>query len=331
MTRRLAMITVALLLALPSRSWAGIICPTDMLATYTTPGFSCTILDKTFSAFSYAGTASGTAVAIAASAVAVVPIELGGEIGFEFDAGWSVGPGNSQDSAIGYTVTAADPYSIVDAVLSMSGASFTNDGVAAVAENLSDTLTGTLVANLSVATDSSGTVLSQSATFAAVSSLKILQDISVLGGSTGTAAVSAVTNLFSQATPTPTDTPTPTPTSTATPTPTDTPTPTPTSTPTPTPTGTPTATSTPTPLALGEACSSGTQCASTFCAPSGVCCNAPCTEPNQSCTLPNSVGLCRAQGGVAPAASRSGVVALSVLLAVIGIASLHRTFRARRV
>ncbi len=104
---------------------------------------------------------------------------------------------------------------------------------------------------------------------------------------------------------------------------------TPTPTITPTPTVTPTPTPTPTPLALGEACISGPQCASTFCA-SGVCCNAPCTEPNQACNLPNSAGFCRPLGGEVPAASHMGLVALCVLLAAIGIASLVSVrFRSR--
>jgi len=104
-------------------------------------------------------------------------------------------------------------------------------------------------------------------------------------------------------------------------------TPTPTMTPTGTPTVTPTAT--PTLIPLGESCSTGAQCASTFCAPSGVCCNAPCVEPNQSCTLPSSVGLCRAQGGAAPAASHSGLIALGIVLVALGVLSLRRAFTAR--
>ncbi len=84
---------------------------------------------------------------------------------------------------------------------------------------------------------------------------------------------------------------------------------------------TPTPTPTPVPLALGEACVSGSQCASTFCA-SGVCCYAPCTEQNQSCALPNSVGLCRPLGAPAPAASHTGIIALCVLLVLVGAGSL---------
>jgi hypothetical protein len=101
-------------------------------------------------------------------------------------------------------------------------------------------------------------------------------------------------------------------------------------TPTATPTSTPTAT--PTLAALGNACTSGTQCASTFCAPDGVCCNVPCAEPNQSCTLPGSVGLCRVFGGV-PAVSRPGLIMLGFVLAALGavrMVRLRRALTARR-
>jgi len=74
-------------------------------------------------------------------------------------------------------------------------------------------------------------------------------------------------------------------------------------------------------LDLGAACTSGTECASTFCA-SGVCCNVPCSNPGQSCNLPGSAGLCRAEISGVPAASERGVVALCALLAAVGVASL---------
>lgn len=106
----------------------------------------------------------------------------------------------------------------------------------------------------------------------------------------------------------------------------------PTATPTDTPTSTPTPTTTPTPtatgLALGLACTSGTQCVSTFCA-SGVCCDAPCTEPDQSCAVPGTEGLCRGQSS-APVASPLGVLALCALLGGVGIAGLGYGIKGRR-
>jgi hypothetical protein len=61
MAKRLMMITVALLLSLPSRSWAGA-CATGTMADYVAAGFSCQQLDKIFSAFNYASSGSGGAV-----------------------------------------------------------------------------------------------------------------------------------------------------------------------------------------------------------------------------------------------------------------------------
>jgi len=134
---------------------------------------------------------------------------------------------------------------------------------------------------------------------------------------TSTATHSPTATPTATPTSTPSNTRTPTPTRTATPTPTPTPTPTRTATPTPTPSTTPTATPTPTALSLGEACTSGTQCASTFCAPGGVCCNAPCTAPAQSCMLPGSLGLCRLLSA-APALSPTAFVVVAVLLTAAG-------------
>jgi hypothetical protein len=92
------------------------------------------------------------------------------------------------------------------------------------------------------------------------------------------------------------------------------------------PTRTPTPMPTPTPLALGDACTSGTQCASTFCAPGGVCCNAPCTAPAQSCTVPGSVGLCQGRSP-APAMSRPGFILVALLLTGAGVWLARRRIR----
>ena len=74
-------------------------------------------------------------------------------------------------------------------------------------------------------------------------------------------------------------------------------------------------------IALGLACTSGAECASTFCV-DGVCCNGPCSNPGQSCNLPGSAGVCRAEISGVPAASQRGIVILCVLLAAVGVASL---------
>ena len=117
---------------------------------------------------------------------------------------------------------------------------------------------------------------------------------------------------------TPTDTPTATPTGTPTATPTDTPTATPTSTPTDTPTVTPTPTDTPAPD--GAPCSSDGQCASDICT-DGVCCNEPCTGPDQICNLQGSVGTCIDAVAPAPTTSRTSLlIGLGILTAIAALA-----------
>jgi hypothetical protein len=105
-------------------------------------------------------------------------------------------------------------------------------------------------------------------------------------------------------------------------TPTETLTPSPTSTPTETPTPSPTATPT-IPLALGDACSGPSQCASQFCV-GGVCCNGVCALSHQTCTAPGHVGMCQTLSAEVPAASSRGVVVLGVVLAALALARLSR-------
>src|SRR5260370_39318991 len=166
------------------------------LAAYTASGFSCTIDDKSFSGFSYFSSATGGATQIAASGVSVTPevLVVNGvtEIGFLFSAPWTATSGQGTDSLIGYTVTSLGT-PIVDTILQMDGAGFTGTGIADVAENLTNRV------NLFVFTDTQGTVLTQTATFAGVQSVTIdFKDVLASGGTSGTAAVSGVFNLFSQ-------------------------------------------------------------------------------------------------------------------------------------
>jgi hypothetical protein len=77
---------------------------------------------------------------------------------------------------------------------------------------------------------------------------------------------------------------------------------------------------------LGDPCVSNTQCASTFCAPGGVCCNVPCSDPSQSCTVPGSVGLCQGSAR-APALSPTVFVVVAVLLTAAGWLLLRKRAR----
>jgi hypothetical protein len=78
-------------------------------------------------------------------------------------------------------------------------------------------------------------------------------------------------------------------------------------------------------LGPGVPCTTGFQCASTFCA-KGACCNRACNGPTETCTLPGSVGQCV---GLAPAPmiSERGVLIVGGLLTAIGLWGLQRLTR----
>jgi hypothetical protein len=187
MARRLLLVMV-LVIGTSSLGLAGT-CGVGTLATYTASGFSCTLDSLTFSSFSYSSSGFGGATAIPASGVTVTPL-TGAEAGFNFTAGWGVGPGQGLDSTIVYTASGS---SITDLVLSMAGFSFSNGGVVSV-----DETAGVLPSPgfIDVFSDSSGTKSSASATFAGVSSVTVTKDI-LVNGNNGNASLSVVTNKFS--------------------------------------------------------------------------------------------------------------------------------------
>ncbi len=82
------------------------LCTQGPLAGYLAAGFACRINNMMFSAFSYDGT--GTASAIPASGVTVEPITTPGTEGFQFSAAWSPGGAQSQDSLIHFTASTVD-------------------------------------------------------------------------------------------------------------------------------------------------------------------------------------------------------------------------------
>lgn len=83
----------------------------------------------------------------------------------------------------------------------------------------------------------------------------------------------------------------------------------------------------------GEACTSPSQCAPVppntvgYC-PDGVCCDAPCTGPNEHCDLPGREGQCVAiDPAPAPALSGTGLLVAALLLAAVGTLGLIRNRR----
>jgi PEP-CTERM motif-containing protein len=197
---KVVLIFAILVLTVGSKTARAGACGTATLATYETAGFSCTIDDKTFSGFGYSASASGGANAIPASGVNVIPCPSAsafcsqipaGEEGFVFTAAWGVSSGQTQDSAITYTVTTSS--AIIDALGLFAGFGQTGTGLISLAETLSN---GGLIG----LSDPPGTPLSQTITFAPVSSLTVVKDVELTGGTLGTAFVSDVANGFSQVT-----------------------------------------------------------------------------------------------------------------------------------
>lgn len=77
---------------------------------------------------------------------------------------------------------------------------------------------------------------------------------------------------------------------------------------------------------IGEPCSTGEDCESTFCA-DGVCCNAPCTDPGEICNSPEDVGMCVAAApasAAAPALAPWALYLTAALLGIIGIVAVRR-------
>jgi PEP-CTERM motif len=184
------------LLATSSLGWANT-CGMDTLAGYTASGFSCTIGDKTFSGFGYTFSASGGAIAPPAAGIDVIPctsaspfcaVFPAGEEGFVFTSAWGVSSGQTEDSAIMYTVTSTK--SVIDAFLFAGGLGASGTGTASVAE--------TFIPNVGSLFVSNGTAPTDVITFGPVKSLIVFKGIQLSGGTSGTAAISVVANGFSQ-------------------------------------------------------------------------------------------------------------------------------------
>jgi len=166
-------------------------CGIGTLATYDAVGFSCTIDGLTFSNFAYSPAETGGAAVPDASGVAVTPQTTGGEVGFQFNAAWLVGPNQNEDSAITYTATCTSGTDcITDLYLQMVGGALA-PGAASVTETASN--------GASLFTFSQGpiNILSDTAMFSPVDSLNVQKDIAVSGGTDGAAHMSIVYNLFS--------------------------------------------------------------------------------------------------------------------------------------
>ena len=164
-------------------------------------GGSCGLGDTTASNFTYSTSGSSQ---MPATSVTVNPITAANNPGFLFNAPWGAVGSQTQNSLIGFTITAGGA-EINDLSLFMFGAATVGDGLVTVSETYcaGDTFangcangtTGTLSTYLS----SSLNKLSDSVTFGAVDVVDVVKSVTLLGGGNGSFAVlGGVENQFSE-------------------------------------------------------------------------------------------------------------------------------------
>ena len=160
-------------------------CAPGSVATYTAPGFTCTIDGLLFSNIVVGTTTTGGGILSLGN---FTPFSAGNENGLSLnftsiaDSGLGV---SSTDIAWTYNVTALPGFSIVDAFLALAGQT-SGTGRIGVSEVLSNGVTLVL--------DKAGTTL---ANFAAIASLGVLKDQFTFSGTSGFATTSILTNAFS--------------------------------------------------------------------------------------------------------------------------------------
>jgi PEP-CTERM motif len=182
-------------------------CPATTLDAYLGSGFSCGIDDKTFSNFMYSGTSNPPGFGLPNGSVAVSPITVPRNPGLQFSAGWFASTSSGileEDSLLQYTVNVNRGGLLInDVSLSIGGVAFTGTGAVIVAETVClgamlPACSGGTVKTLSVFDSSGGSQLFDSISFAGVSEVDVQKDIAIQAGTNGSAALSLVTNQFSE-------------------------------------------------------------------------------------------------------------------------------------
>jgi hypothetical protein len=150
---------------------------------------------ETFSNFSYSVSPVGSPPT--AANVTLNPYVVGPETGITISGAFFAPAGQTIDYAISYLVTAPAGHLLTDAVLSMAvNVPAGSGGVVSIGETLTNGVTGGPVGSLATSASNSGSVLSDSITFAGVQSIFVSKDIIVYGGTTG-AGVSIINQGFS--------------------------------------------------------------------------------------------------------------------------------------
>ena len=199
---RSALLAAACVLLLAGRSQAAPLCANGSLTSYLSAG-SCSIGAATFSDFNLVTPLPTGATPIATDQVTVMPFSTPSTVGFNFLFNVSASTAVLNELLFGYNATVQ---SFTNATLAMAGASATDDGVVTAVQNVcvggtytTGTLNGcggTEHANIVFAIDGDQ-LLTSAVLFAATTTLGIVNDIAVDGGTFGSAALSgSVTNSF---------------------------------------------------------------------------------------------------------------------------------------
>lgn len=208
MTKKLFLIC-AVALSAPLAWSATVTCGDNVsLTTYLVSGYSCQIGDKIFSNFTYTSSAFGGALAVPAAGVTVDTLGPAGSgaslantnIGLQFNAGWNAGAGATTDSAIGFTVTVVGGATILEDFGLAQTSGVTPNGSASVVENGCGPApcTPSQLAVMTFDFGGSDTQRTADTMFTPLGSVQVEKDISVTGGTTGSAQLSLVADTFSQ-------------------------------------------------------------------------------------------------------------------------------------
>lgn len=209
MLKKLSLVTALGLATTAITAFATPVCPDGAsLSTFLVAGYSCQVGDKMFSNFSYVSSAFGGALAVPASGVTVDTLGPAGtgasifdaNIGLQFNSGWNALAGQTTDADIGFTVTVlGGALQIEDFGLAQVSGVLPN-GSASVVENGCGPAPCT-PSELAVMTFDSGGSNTQRVAdtmFSPLGSVTVSKDISVTGGTTGSAHLSLVSDTFSQ-------------------------------------------------------------------------------------------------------------------------------------
>jgi len=175
-----------------SMAMATTTCPTGGYNLYS--GLTCATNNLSFSNFGFQATASGGAVTPTAASVAVLPIDVLGDEGFQFNPAFIESAGKLQDVTITFTVTAAPGTLIDDLSIGFNG-SFGGTGSTNFSEKYC-TISASLGCTIFSVANPNGD-LDKHITITPTTKLWITKDFGASAGVDGNAAISQVTNTYS--------------------------------------------------------------------------------------------------------------------------------------